>query len=141
MQPSHAPPPTRILFSQHGWADTNRQMLPFGRAVSGPETLVVATDLGYIRTWQRMAPMIDHVEREAATLLAAYPSAALQIVGHSMGGLIWLEVLGRHPSWLSRLTALVLIASPVRGTRLGRHLDPTGLSIGRDLHRDRRSLA
>src|SRR5689334_19879682 len=125
MAPAPSSPPTRLLFSQHGWADTNRRMLPFGRAVAGDDTLVVAPNLGYVRTWQRMGPMIDHVEREAAALLSAYPSTTVQVVGHSMGGLIWLEVLGRHPDWLPRLTAVVLIAAPVHGTRLGRHLDPT----------------
>ncbi len=136
-----APPAARVLFAQHGWADTNGTMLRFGRALGEPCDVVVAPNLGYVRTWQRLAPLVDHVEAEAARVLGQHPAAPVLIVGHSLGGLIWLEVLARHPDWWSRVHGLALIASPVGGTRLGRYLDPTGLSIGRDLHANRRTLA
>jgi len=129
-----------VLFSQHGWADTNGKMLRFGQAVAEPHELVVATNLGYIRTWQRMAPLVDLVEAAASDVLAAHPDAPFRIVGHSLGGLVWLEVLARHPDWWARCESLVLLASPVGGTRLGRYLDPTRRTIGVDLHVDRRPL-
>jgi pimeloyl-ACP methyl ester carboxylesterase len=116
-------------------------MLHFGRALGDPHDLVVAPDLGYVRTWQRMAPLVDHVDAEAARVLDQHPAAPVLVVGHSLGGLIWLEVLDRHPDWWPRVHALVLVASPVGGTRLGRYLDPTGLSVGRDLRVNRRALA
>jgi pimeloyl-ACP methyl ester carboxylesterase len=130
-----------VLFAQHGWADTNRTMLRFGRALGEPCDVVVAPNLGYARTWRRMAPLVDHVEAEAARVLGQHPAAPALIVGHSLGGLIWLEVLARHPDWWPRVHALALIASPVGGTRLGRYLDPAGLSIGRDLRVNRGALA
>jgi pimeloyl-ACP methyl ester carboxylesterase len=116
-------------------------MLAFGRALAEPRDLVVAPDLGYARTWRRMAPLVDQVDAAAARLLAQHPATTVLVVGHSLGGLIWLEVLDRHPDWWPRLRALALVAVPVGGTRLGRYLDPTGLSIGRDLRLDRRALA
>jgi hypothetical protein len=79
---SEAAAPTRVLFSQHGWADTNETMLSFGRALSEPHDVVVAPDLGYVRTWQRMAPLVDRVEAEATSTLAQYPAAPVLIVGH-----------------------------------------------------------
>ena len=136
-----APPAARLLFAQHGWADTNGTMLRFGRALGEPCDVVVAPNLGYVRTWQHIAPLVDHVDAEAARVLDQKPTAPVLIVGHSLGGLIWLEVLDRHPEWWPRIHGLALIASPVGGTRLGRYLDPTGLSIGRDLQVNRRALA
>jgi hypothetical protein len=60
-----------------------------------------------------------------------------------MGGLIWLEVLRRHPEWWPRIECLTLIASPIGGAHMGRFIDPLGLGIGiaRDLGVDRRKLA
>lgn len=75
--------------------------------------------------------------------MAHFPDAPLRIIGHSMGGLIWLEVLHRHPEWWPRLECLVLLASPVGGADLGRIVDPFGIGIGvaADLGMSRRHLA
>jgi len=133
--------PETILVAQHGWADNNRAMLAFGRAVASPATLVIAPDLGYRRTWLRMAPLIDTAEQAVEQALQEHPSAILRIVGHSMGGLIWIELLTRRPDWLRRTDRLVLIGCPVGGANLAAILDPLGLTIGRDLSVDRRALA
>jgi len=82
-----------ILFAQHGWADTNRAMVRFGQTIASPRALVIAPNLGYIRSWLRIEPLIEQVERAAAEALAQHPEARLRIVGHSMGGLIWIELL------------------------------------------------
>ena len=67
----------------------------------------------------------------------------MRIIGHSMGGLIWLEVLHRHPEWHAQIHSLVLVASPVGGADLARILDPFqwGLGIARDLGINRRQIA
>jgi pimeloyl-ACP methyl ester carboxylesterase len=88
-----------------------------------------------------MALLIDRVEAEAQSVIAAHPDAPIRIVSHSIGGLIWLEILDRHPAWWSRIESLVLLGSPVRGTRLGRYLDLRGRLIGQDLRTNRRALA
>src|SRR6185295_10384609 len=80
-------------------------------------------------------------EREAERALAEHPNARIRAVGHSMGGLIWIELLTRHPEWLARTDRLALIGCPVGGAELAAILDPLGLTIGRDLRVDRRAKA
>jgi pimeloyl-ACP methyl ester carboxylesterase len=134
-------PITTLLFAQHGWADTNQAMLRFGETVASPGSLVIAPSLGYVRTWLRIEPLIEIAEQEAVRVLAEYPEARIRAVGHSMGGLIWIELLTRHPEWLARTDRLALIGCPVGGAELAGLLDPLGLTIGRDLKVDRRDKA
>ncbi|HEY9764225.1 MAG TPA: lysophospholipase [Trichocoleus sp.] len=135
--------PDYILFAQHGWADDNRAMLSLARALAAPNTEIVVPCLNYAQTWLRIAPLIDTVERTAIATLGQYPDVPLRILGHSMGGLIWLEILERHPEWWSRVHSLVLVASPVGGADLGRLLDPlaVGIGIAADLGRSRCAIA
>lgn len=128
---------------QHGWADDNRAMLKLASQLATDAALIVAPNLGYIQTWLRIAPLIQLVETIASEQLAGYPETPVRIVGHSMGGLIWLEVLHRHPQWWSRVHSLVLVASPVGGADLGRILDPLSMGIGiaSDLGINRKPMA
>jgi pimeloyl-ACP methyl ester carboxylesterase len=137
--PSGAAP--NLVFSQHGWADNNRKMLAFGLAVAPPGAEVVAPDLGFVRTWLRFDPLVDLVEAEAASFFDQFPDATARIIGHSMGGLIWLTILDRHPEWRERVAALALIGCPVRGADLAGLVDRQGWTIGRDLAVDRSAAA
>jgi pimeloyl-ACP methyl ester carboxylesterase len=130
-----------LVFSQHGWADNNRKMLAFGLAVAPPGAEVVAPDLGFVRTWLRFEPLVELVEAEAAGFFDQLPDATARIVGHSMGGLIWLTILDRRPEWRERVAALVLIGCPVRGADLAGIVDRQGWTIGRDLAVDRSATA
>ena len=134
-------PPDGILFAQHGWADTNRKLLAFGHAVAPPRHLVVAPSLGYLRSWRSLEPLVDRVEGAAEAALAGMDGLPIRVVGHSMGGLIWLAVLDRRPEWRERTAALVLIASPVGGAELGAAFASVSFTIARDLSVDRRSAA
>lgn len=136
-------PEDYILFAQHGWADTNQSMMTLAGQLVGEQGQIVAPCLNYAMTWLRMTPLIDEVDALATATLARQPSLGVRIVGHSMGGLIWLEVLDRHPEWWPRVEFLVLVGSPVGGADLGRILDPlqVGVGIAADLGRDRRPLA
>ncbi len=135
--------PTVVLFAQHGWADTSRAIAELAQNVATPGTHLVTPNLGYIRTWLRIGPLIEYVEEMARATLAQFPGVPLRIIGHSMGGLIWLEILNRHPNWLERVDKVVLIASPVHGSDLGRIIDPLalGMGIAKDLRVDRLELA
>ncbi|PSN11703.1 lysophospholipase [filamentous cyanobacterium CCT1] len=141
-------PESYILFAQHGWADTNQSMMTLAEALvagepAAGEAQIVAPCLNYAMTWLRITPLIDEVDALATATLVRQPNLPMRIVGHSMGGLIWLEVLNRHPEWWPRVDFLVLVGSPVGGADLGRILDPlqVGVGIAADLGRDRRSLA
>lgn len=135
--------PEYILFAQHGWADTHHAMRQLAYTLASPRALVVAPDLGYLRTWLRIEPLIRQVEQTAAEVLARYPQTPLRIVGHSMGSLIWLEVLRRQPQWWPRIQNIVHLAAPAGGADLGRMIDPLewGIGIARDLGINRRRLA
>jgi hypothetical protein len=134
--------PQHIIYAQHGWADDHRHMEYLANQLAGPHSQVIAPNLGYWRTWLRIAPLVDRVDAIASTTLAQHPHTPMRIVGHSMGGLIWLEVLHRHPEWWPQVESLVLVGSPVGGADLARMLDPLGWGIGiaRDLGRSRREI-
>lgn len=135
--------PDFILYAQHGWADDGRAIASLARRLATPKTLVVAPNLGFVNTWLQIEPLICAVEKIAIETIARYPNVPMRIIGHSMGGLIWLEVLNRHPEWWSRVESLVLVASPVDGADLARIFDPLSLGVGiaRDLGKNRRGIA
>ncbi|WP_026734590.1 alpha/beta fold hydrolase [Fischerella sp. PCC 9605] len=135
--------PEFLLFVQHGWADDNQQMKALARSLVTETTVIIAPNLGYIQTWISITPLIELVENIASKQIDNYSDVPIRIIGHSMGGLIWLEVLKLHPEWWSKIHSLVLIASPVGGADLGRIIDPFGLGIGiaRDLGINRKIIA
>lgn len=135
--------PEFILFVQHGWADDNRAMLSLAQSLTTETTPVIAPCLDIVQTWLRIDPLIQKVEDIAIKQIANYAGVPIRIIGHSMGGLIWLEVLHRHPEWWSQVHSLVLIASPVGGADLGRIIDPLKLGVGiaSDLGKSRKDIA
>ncbi len=131
-----------VLFAQHGWADNSRDIAYLARSLTSSNP-IYAPDLGILDTWINIEPLINKVEKLALKAIAAHPHLPWRIVGHSMGGLIWLEILHRHPEWRSQVHSLVLIGSPVGGSDLGRLFDPLRLFplIARDLGKNRRPIA
>lgn len=127
--------PACLLFAQHGWADTHDRIADLTARVAPPEAMRIAPNLGYVRTWLRIEPLIADVETIATATLAQFPDLPVSVIGHSMGGLIWIEILSRHPEWWPRMTAFVLLGSPVDGSHYSRMADPMGLGVGiaRDL--------
>lgn len=132
-----------LLYTQHGWADTHHKIAQLGQALTANDGVLVAPNLGYLKTWLRITPLVEAVENIAKENFKKYPHLPIRIIGHSMGGLIWLEVLDRHPEWWSRIENLVLIGSPVGGADIARIIDPLGLGIGiaKELGINRRHLA
>lgn len=135
--------PDYLLFAQHGWADTAAAIRSLALKLAAESTPVITPDLGWLATWVRIEPLIQKVEVTAQAWWEHYPHTPWRIMGHSMGGLIWIELLHRHPEWRERVHSLVLIASPVRGAGLARVLDPLGwgLGIARDLGMNRQDRA
>jgi pimeloyl-ACP methyl ester carboxylesterase len=135
--------PASILYAQHGWADDHRKIARLARSLADPQTVVVTPSLGYFNTWIRMEPLVQTVEKIAIANARKYPEVPMHIIGHSMGGLIWIEVLTRHPEWWPWVESLILVASPVGGADLARAVDPLawGVGIARDLGLNRRPQA
>ncbi|MFB6277389.1 MAG: alpha/beta fold hydrolase [Halothece sp.] len=135
--------PDYLLFAQHGWADTSVTMRTLANRLQLQNTVIITPNLGFYRTWWRMNPLIQKVSAIAQHYLNNFPKVPIKIIGHSMGGLIWLDILQKHPELWSRVESLVLIASPVKGATLARLIDPFRLGIGvaRELAKNRQDLA
>ena len=135
--------PDYLLFAQHGWADTSVTMRTLANRLNLENAVVISPNLGFYRTWWRMRPLIIKVSAIAQYYLENFPQIPLRIIGHSMGGLIWLEILNQNPHWWERVDSLVLIASPIQGAELARIIDPFQLGIGvaRELAMNRQTLA
>ena len=135
--------PEYILYAQHGWADIDRGIGSLAQQVASPNARAIVPNLGFINTWIRIEPLIERVEEIATQTQREHPNTPMRIIGHSMGGLIWLEVLDRHPEWWPQVESLVLVGSPVGGADLSRMVDPMGWGIGiaRDLGKNRRAMA
>ncbi|MEL6909533.1 MAG: lysophospholipase [Cyanobacteria bacterium J06631_6] len=132
-----------LLFAQHGWADTGNNIGRLASAAADAETKVIVPSLGLIKTFIRLQPLVEQLEKIAAAEIAHHPQAQIKIMGHSMGGLMWLEVLNRNPSWWHRVHSLILLGSPVGGSNIARIIDPFGIGIGTaaDLGKNRRLMA
>jgi hypothetical protein len=135
--------PDFLLFAQHGWADRGDDIARLARALATPNTHLVVPSLGIIKTFIGIELLVARVEQLAQQAIDKYPETPLRIIGHSMGGLIWLEVLQRHPEWWDKVHSLITIGSPVGGSDVARIIDPLNLGIGtaRDLGKNRRPLA
>lgn len=135
--------PDFLLFAQHGWADTGNDIGRLATAVANSSTIVTAPSLGLVKTFIRIELLVRQIEQIAAGLITRYPDTPLKIVGHSMGGLIWLEVLDRNPQWWHKVHSLILLGSPVGGSNVARIIDPLGIGLGtaKCLGKNRRPIA
>ena len=135
--------PQFLLFAQHGWADNGNSIGRLARAVASPQTIVTVPSLGLIKTFISIKPLVRKLEQIVAAAIEKYPHTPLKIIGHSMGGLMWLEVLERNPQWWHKVHSLVLLGSPVGGSNLARIIDPLGIGIGtaKCLGKNRRLIA
>ncbi len=132
-----------ILFAQHGWADTGNTIGKLATAAVNPQTKVIVPSLGLIKTFIRLEPLVKRLEEIATEAIATHPHTPIKIVGHSMGGLMWLELLERNPQWWQQIHSLILLGSPVGGSHVARMVDPFNIGIGTaaDLGKNRRAIA
>ena len=132
-----------LLFTQHGWADDAKDLKKLAQQLTSRGSQIISPSLGYWQTWLRIEPLIQRLSVVVEAAIANTPQARLRIMAHSMGGLLWLELLNRYPEWLKKTESLVLIASPIGGSDLAKIIDPfdIGLGIARDLAVNRRRLA
>ncbi|MBW4524901.1 MAG: lysophospholipase [Phormidium tanganyikae FI6-MK23] len=137
--------PQTILFAQHGMTDLSgcQTIARLAYALNLKDTLVVAPEVHWVRTLFYLEPLIQSVQAVVSDTLSQYPDVPIRIIATSMGGVLWVELLDRHPEWWSRVHSLVLLGSPIGGSHIARMVDPFGLGIGiaRDLAIDRSAIA
>ena len=137
--------PQTILFAQHGMTDLSgcQTISRLAIALGLENTLIVAPEVHWVRTLFYLEPLIQSVQAVAASALSRYPDVPVRIVATSMGGVLWVELLDRHPEWWSRVHSLVLLGSPIGGSEIAQRVDPFGWGIGiaRDLAIDRSAIA
>ncbi len=143
MQNNNTVNPDFIIYAQHGWADTNAGMARLAKTLATTKTLSIVPNLGFFKTWFWIEPLIREVELKFLATIQTYPNIPIKIIGHSMGGLIWLEILDRHPQWWNKIHSFVLLGSPIGGSDLARMIDPLriGIGIAKDLGTNRRAIA
>ena len=115
-----------ILFSQHGMIDNNERMGSLAHRIAPPQSSVIAPNLGFIETLFEIEPLIGKVEQIAEQKFIQYPNTPARIIASSLGGVIWVEVLSKHPEWWKRFESIVLLGSPIGGADLARIVDPFG---------------
>ncbi|HEY9703042.1 MAG TPA: alpha/beta hydrolase [Allocoleopsis sp.] len=135
--------PDFILYAQHGWANNNRQILQMCQGLASENTLIIAPNLGWLNTWISINPLVNKVANLAQSNFNKFPDVPVRIIAHSMGGLIWLEVLNKYPQWWDKIHSLILITSPIGGSDIARIIDPLSIGIGaaKDLGVNRRLIA
>jgi len=104
-------PPVLII---HGFLGTRGSMYLLERRLVDDGFVVVSFNLGTlnVRDIRRSAFLIH---RKIERILAQTPSQRIDIIGHSMGGLIglyYVKKLGGH----ARVRKLIMMGTPVRGT-------------------------
>jgi len=109
-EPSDEPPVLLI----HGFLGTRGSMYPLERRLVEDGLVVVSFNIGTlnVRDIRRSAFLIH---RKIERILAQTPSQKIDIIGHSMGGLIglyYVKKLGGH----ARVRRLIMMGTPVRGT-------------------------
>ena len=136
--------PSHLVFSQHGMVDTHEAMELLAKRNSDSNSRIIAPDLGYLNTLFNIEPLIEKVETIAIREIQDYPDVPIRIIGCSLGGVIWTEILTRHPEWWPNVESWVLLGSPIGGAHLAKIADPlnlVGFAIAQDLGIDRRPLA
>lgn len=134
-----------LVFSQHGMVDTPHAMeLLAKRNSSDLNSRIIAPNLGFLNTLFNIEPLIAKVEGVAIREIRNYPDIPIRIIASSLGGVIWTEILTRHPEWWPNIESWVLLGSPIGGAHLAKMVDPLSLmsfTIAQDLGIDRRGLA
>ena len=80
-------------------ANTHRGMEALAKRNSDHTDRIIAADLGCVRTLFSIEPLIAKMETIAAQEIHNYPDVPIRIIGFSLGGVIWTEILTRHPEW------------------------------------------
>jgi pimeloyl-ACP methyl ester carboxylesterase len=105
-------PGVDVLLMVHGIHATPRCFQKLAeRLAGGPFQVWIA----YYPTGEKMDQSADLIQQSLARMLQAHPVKRVVMLAHSMGGLVFRELLCRHP--LPQLAATYYVSTPHRGVR------------------------
>ncbi len=133
--------PDCILFVQHGWTDTHQDILQLAKVLGTAKNQIVALNFGWLKTWIKSEDILELIEQKASEVLASYPDIPWRIIGYSLGGLLWLDFLDKHPELWSKINSIVLIGCPVNGANSFGILNPSEIEIAQYLLKSRQAIA
>jgi hypothetical protein len=133
-------PPDYILFVQHGWTDTHQDILQLVKTLKTAKNQIVALNFGWLKTWIESEDILELIEQKVVEVLDSYPDIPWRIIGYSLGGLLWLDFLDKHPELWSKINSIVLIGCPVNGLESFGILNPLETEIAKYLLKSRQAV-
>jgi pimeloyl-ACP methyl ester carboxylesterase len=121
-----------IVLCVHGFHTDGSCLWGLRRCLARRGRVSFAVDLGL--PYRRAEVYAAALRRDLGALVAAFPAARIDVVAHSMGGLMLRHALGEAPALAPRLRRVVTLGTPHHGTALlgwFRH-GPVYRTMGRD---------
>lgn len=132
--------PDCILFVQHGWTDTHQDILKLAKNLKTAKNQIVALNFGWLKTWIKSEDILELIEQKVAEVLESYPDIPWRVIGYSLGGLLWLDFLDKHPELWSKINSIVLIGCPINGVDSFGILKPSEMRIAQYLLKSRQAV-
>lgn len=111
-----APALREVVLCIHGFHMDESCFWGMRRRLARRGRVSVAADLGL--PYRRAEVYAAALRRDLGAVAAAFPAARIDVVAHSMGGLVLRQVLGESPALAARLRRVVTLATPHHGTAL-----------------------
>lgn len=114
--------PGRPVVLAHGFTQNRTNWLPLRRHLEEHGRPTYAPDLGLPFLGDDVARYVPALENALETALAAHPGEGVDIVAHSMGGLVTRLALRERPDLAAEVRTVVTLGSPHAGTASARGL-------------------
>lgn len=117
----HRPPPASVgspVLLLHGFAQDSTNMWGIGRALRRMGRTTIAPSLG--RPFRGIDGYVSTLLAQLAALPPAFHDAPVDVVAHSMGGLVLRRALACAPDLAARIRHVVTLGSPHAGTAAAR---------------------
>lgn len=103
----------------HGFMNNRGNLAYFRRKLRREFGFFAGYSLEYGGPWTRdLADCKQRLTEQANALFAAFPAQKFAFVCHSLGGLLMIDYLSKHTDKQKQVSHLILIGTPIAGTRL-----------------------
>lgn len=110
------PGPDAVVLCIHGFHMDESCFWGLRKRLARQGRTSFAVDLGL--PYRKPEVYARALHRDLATVAAAFPAARIDVVAHSMGGLVLRHVLGEAPALAARIDRIVTLGTPHHGTAL-----------------------